>query len=77
MNSEILISGNIKKFGISEFVQKVLNDIILTYSLAKISTSSLALPLQLRCKGKAIQSIFKMSSFFANKLDKSIIFALQ
>jgi hypothetical protein len=70
MNSEILISGNIEKFGISEFVQKVLNDTILMYSLSKISTSSVALPLQLRCKGEAIQSKFKMSSFFANKLDK-------
>jgi glucan phosphoethanolaminetransferase (alkaline phosphatase superfamily) len=47
--------------------------------LSKIEnvTSLLALPLQLRCKGKAIQSNFKMSSYFANKLDKSTIFALQ
>ena len=40
-------------------------------------TSLLALPLQLYCKGKAIQSNFKMSSFFINKLDKLTIFAAQ
>ncbi len=33
-------------------------------------TSLLALPLQRSCKGKAIQSNFKMSSIFINKLDK-------
>ena len=39
--------------------------------------SLVALSSQLRCEDKAVQSIFKMSSFFANKLDKSIIFAAQ
>jgi hypothetical protein len=39
--------------------------------------SSVVVTSQLRCEVTTIQSIFKMSSFFTNKLDKLIIFALQ
>lgn len=43
----------------------------------KISKHSVVVTSQRSCEVTTIQSIFKMSSFFANKLDKSIIFALQ
>jgi hypothetical protein len=38
--------------------------------LSKISKHSAAVTSQLRCEVTAIQSIFKMSSFLLNKLDK-------
>jgi hypothetical protein len=43
----------------------------------KITSSSVVVTSQRSCEVTTIQSIFKMSSFFANKLDKSIIFAVQ
>jgi type I restriction enzyme R subunit len=45
--------------------------------IEETSKTSVVITSQLRCEVTTIQSIFKMSSYFANKLDKSIIFALQ
>jgi hypothetical protein len=45
--------------------------------IEETSVSSLILTSQIPCEVSTIQSNFKMSSFFANILDKLIIFALQ
>jgi len=45
--------------------------------IEETSKSSVVVTSQRSCEVTTIQSIFKMSSYFANKLDKSIIFALQ
>jgi hypothetical protein len=46
-------------------------------AILEISKHSVVVTSQLRCEVTTIQPNFKMSSFFANKLDKTIIFAAQ